>query len=270
MEKYRYEKLSQHIYRIIDLMDVCCYLVIGNEKACLIDTCSGFGNIKEVVNKITDKPVFVILTHGHHDHTGGSILFDEVYLNRKDLPILHHFGQIDKRYEDIKSFLPNVEISIDDILPVKENDLLPLEDEQIFDLGGLHIKMICVKGHTPGMMCPLIIEERTIIFGDACGVAVMLLDEYSSCVSEYRNSLHRLKNYESEYDIIYRNHGTFFSRKNLLDNVIECCNLVLDKKDDHYPCRIHGFDLFAAKEFNHAGRKDGIEGNLLYILEKVK
>ena len=60
-----------------------------------------------------------------------------------------------------------------------------------------------VSGHTPGMMCPLIQEERTIIFGDACGVSVLLFDEYSSCVSEYLKSLEVLKTYENDYCLLY-------------------------------------------------------------------
>lgn len=54
--------------------------------------------------------------------------------------------------------------------------------------------MIPVAGHTPGMMCPLIEEDRICIFGDACGVSVLLMGEYSSNVSEYKQSLLNLKN----------------------------------------------------------------------------
>ena len=74
---YQSEKINEHFIRIIDKTGVACYLVIGEEKACLLDTCNGFGNIKEYVEQLTDKPVFVLLTHGHHDHMGGANLFDE-------------------------------------------------------------------------------------------------------------------------------------------------------------------------------------------------
>ena len=65
----------------------------------------------------------------------------------------------------------------------------------VFDLGNATIKMILVKGHPPGMMCPLIQEEKTIVFVDVCGVGVLLFDEYSSTVSEYKESLLNLKKY---------------------------------------------------------------------------
>ena len=43
------EKLSDHVYRIIDALEVATYLVIGEKEACLIDTTPGAGNIKEYV-----------------------------------------------------------------------------------------------------------------------------------------------------------------------------------------------------------------------------
>ena len=71
--------------------------------------------------------------------------------------------------------------------------------------------------------------------------------------------------------IIYRNHGTFVSNKDLLDNVIECCHLIIEGKDDHEPIEFHRYKLFAAKNTNNDhGRADGKEGNIMYALEKVK
>ena len=50
----------------------------------LLDTGIGIGDLKGLVEEITDKPYDVVLTHGHRDHTGGAGWFDIVYLNRKD------------------------------------------------------------------------------------------------------------------------------------------------------------------------------------------
>ena len=48
------------------------HLLVGQEKALLIDTGYGEGNFREIVESITDKPVMVVDTHGHFDHTGGN------------------------------------------------------------------------------------------------------------------------------------------------------------------------------------------------------
>lgn len=271
MEYYTHVRLSEHIYRITDFTGVCCYLVVGNQKACLLDTCNGIGNIKEYVEKITNLPLFVILTHGHLDHMGGAGLFHEVYMNHDDLPVFKKHGDMAFRIQDTKDHSP-VPIHEEDFIPTYQGDIIPIHDQDTFDLGGITIQMILVKGHTPGMMCPLIKEERTIIFGDACGVGVLLFDEYSSCVSEYRESLFNLKKYENAYDTIYRNHGTFTSPKELLDNVIECCDLILSGNDDHQETLFHGMELFACHQLNDNGhgRADGKEGNIMYSIDKMK
>ena len=44
------------------------YLLVGEEKACLIDTGNGFCDIGKAVHELTDKSIVVINTHGHPDH----------------------------------------------------------------------------------------------------------------------------------------------------------------------------------------------------------
>lgn len=269
---YTHEKLSPHLWRIIDRTGVCCYLVEGTEKACLLDTTNGLGDIREYVQRLTDRPVFVVLTHAHLDHMGSSGLFEEVYLNREDLPVYRFKTSTEHRLSDARNRLKLQVSDISELPPVYAGEFRPLRDGQCFDLGGITIEMISVKGHTPGMMCALLKEERIIIFGDACGVAVMLMDEFSSNVSEYRQSLLHLKKYEDQYDVVYRNHGTFTSPKELLDHVIECCDLVLAGKDDHVSIKLYGHDLFLCHQLKPGTheRMDGKEGNLLYLPEKVK
>lgn len=269
MKYFTHEKVSKHVYRITDITEVCCYLVVGEKKACLLDTCNGIGNIKEYVETITNLPIMVILTHGHLDHMGGAGLFDEVYMNKEDLPVFKKHGDMKFRVEDTIAHSP-IKIDQNDFIPTYEGELKDIQDGECFDLGNITIKMLLVKGHTPGIMCPLIVEDRVIIFGDACGVGVLLFDEFSSCVSQYRDSLIHLKQYEDEYDVIYRNHGTFTSPKELLDHVIECCDLILADQDDKIPVSFHGIDLFSCHKQaeNGHGRADGKEGNILYSIEK--
>ena len=88
LNRFTSEKLTVHVYRIVDALDVACYLVAGEEKACLLDTCPGEGNIREYVETITGLPLTVVLTHAHMDHCGGAGFFDRVYLKESEKPIL--------------------------------------------------------------------------------------------------------------------------------------------------------------------------------------
>lgn len=271
MAGYIHEKLGKHLWRIIDETGVCCYLVTGTDRACLLDTTNGLQDIRAYVQHLTKLPVFVVLTHAHLDHMGGSGLFEKVYMNLNDLPVYRFKTSESHRLYDAEHRL-RLHVSDSNELPkVYDGKFQPLTDGQCFELGGITIQMISVKGHTPGMMCALLKEDRVAIFGDACGVAVMLMDQFSSNVSEYRESLLHLKSYEDQYDVIYRNHGTFTSPNELLDNVIECCTLVLEGKDDHVPFQAHGHDLYLCHRLKPGthDRMDGKEGNLLYLQEKA-
>lgn len=271
MTYFTSEKVTDRITRIQDILGTCLYLVEGDERACLLDTGDGFGNLGEYVKTLTDKPVFVVLTHGHLDHVGGACFFDEVYMNPKDDVVYDEHSTVEFRYHKNQAKWPAVaDIPMEEYNPPYEGEKKELYDGQVFDLGNCHIEMIEVPGHTQGMTCALIQEERYIVFGDACGVFVLLYNEQSSTVSEYKKSLERLKTYEDRYDHIIRNHGTFQSPKELLDNVIECCDSILDGTADNVEIDFSGERLLLCKAVDeHNRRLDGKEGNIAYKREKA-
>jgi len=43
----------------------------------------GVGHLKDLVSGLTDKPLTVLLTHGHVDHANGAPEFDTVLLNEQ-------------------------------------------------------------------------------------------------------------------------------------------------------------------------------------------
>lgn len=76
LNQFKVEKLSEHLYRIVDALDVACYLVVGDQEACLLDTGTGVGNVRACVEGITDLPLTVVLSHAHMDHCGGAGWFE--------------------------------------------------------------------------------------------------------------------------------------------------------------------------------------------------
>ena len=72
----------------IDEFDCASIFVLeGEEKALVIDTGIGIGNIREKIEELTDKPTILVMSHGHGDHTGGTGWWDEIYLNEKDIGV---------------------------------------------------------------------------------------------------------------------------------------------------------------------------------------
>lgn len=275
MKFFSSEYVSERIIRIRDICGVAVYLIIGDDKACLLDTGCGFGDLRSYVERLTDKELIVILTHGHTDHASGVSLFEDrcIYLNAMDKELLKVHTTFAHR--DEMAVAAGV---LDKLQPADYNSLfqgetLSLEHEQEFDLGGITLEAIHTPGHTQGMTMILIKEEQMILFGDGCGVSVLLLDEYASSVEEYLETLINLKKYQPFYHTILRNHGTCESPKELLDNVIECCQCIMAGGDDHQPAsRLPmacegAFMAKAVTEYNN--RVDGKEGNLVYRYDKI-
>ena len=61
------------VYHIQDCMGVCMTLLVGKDRALLVDTGYGLENVLEMTASITALPVTVLLTHAHHDHALGAL-----------------------------------------------------------------------------------------------------------------------------------------------------------------------------------------------------
>ena len=66
------------VHHIQDCMGVCCTLLVGEERALLVDAGYGLEDVAAYVRTLTSLPVTLWLTHGHHDHALGARWFDAV------------------------------------------------------------------------------------------------------------------------------------------------------------------------------------------------
>lgn len=267
------EVITEHIDRIRGAGDVCMYYVHGNEKGALIDTGYGIGDLKGYIDAVYRQPYDVIITHGHADHANGIAQWDSVYMNVIDKDLYYERSSVSLRKEMLKKKYPDIESWSDsEFQPVFKGVFLPLEDGMTFDLGGVSLFMIHAPGHTQGMMVPLIREDRTAIFGDACGVFTFLFRPECSTVDVYRKTLYRLKSFEDQYDRILRQHGTCESPKTLTDTNLEVAEEILNGTDDHIPFEYLGYHAFIAKKTDDKTgmRCDGVEGNIVYAEDRIR
>ena len=273
MELFRHERVNDHIIRIFDVSKTIIYLVEGKEKALVIDTGSGIGDLKAYVETLTSLPLLVCATHGHVDHVSGAGWFDNVYLNENDWSLAkwHAVNEIKKGYTESVIGDEVNEIGIEHYSPDYNKPFLHIEDGDVFELGGLTVEMIGARGHTQGMLCPLIREDRTVIFGDACNTATFLFSDVSSTVLEYSKTLEYLKSKEDLWDHVLLSHGRGSVPKSVLDDNIELCQTILDGKADDIP-----FDFLGAKQLlakrvgKHFMREDGKFGNIVYNKNNVR
>ena len=81
-EEYRYWKLFDDTYVIHYGEALDTFLLLGDEKALLIDTAYGRGEFPNIVEELSSgKELLVVNTHGHFDHTGGNRWFPRVYMH---------------------------------------------------------------------------------------------------------------------------------------------------------------------------------------------
>lgn len=272
MELLKKEKITESTIQISDVTGAYSYLVEGNEKAVLIDTGTGVGNLKSYVDTLTDKPITVLLTHGHCDHAGGAALFEDVYLSEADWNLVEQHASMDMKVDYVHFCCPDIfeKLTEKDFCPVRTAGYKPLKDGQCFELGGVTLEVIAVPGHTHGMVCILNVEERTILFGDACNMSLFLWDAEATSVEEYRESLLRLKQHEKRYDTVYMSHGMLKVDKKVLDGSIQVCEEILNGKADDQPFEFMGHQLKLAKAVDEQyNRIDSGLGNLVYNPEKI-
>lgn len=271
MFEHKHIKLSEHITQITDPTGVYLFLVEGDEQAVLVDTGVGFVGLEETVRSLTKKPICVIVTHMHPDHAGGVMAFDKVYLHPDDIP-LHKEIQVEGRLGYANAMLRDATVQASDLIPAPDTDkeYLPLHDGQIFDLGGIHLQIIHVPGHTPGSCCVLFKEDKSILFGDACNANTLLM--WETPVSRYKQSLLYLQTFENQFETVYYSHGPQPEgpARSLEDN-IELCDRILNRTDDAIPTDFIGMKaLRAADIYPWFARKDGKYGNIVYTEEVRK
>lgn len=274
MEFYSTEKITDHITRINAFWkDACMYYIRGSKSGLLIDTGYGFGDLKSFVDKLADgQPYEVVLSHGHLDHANGAGQWDEVYMSHKDIDLYHEHSKRESIVKFLKNYVSDIESYPEDLfIDAHSDDFIDLQDGKVFDLGDVTVKTIAAPGHTKGMMVFLVPEDRTILFGDACGVFTLFVNPESTSLEEFLTTLDVLKSHEDEYDRILRQHGTCESPKSLLDEDIAIVHSILDGTDDHVPYSFNGTPCFIAREVDETthGRVDGKEGNILYVPEKI-
>lgn len=233
--EFQVEKVTNRVIRI-SMTYVCCYLIIGEDMAILLDTGWGYGDLRSVVESITSLPITLVLSHGHPDHLGGAIQFQEAYLNERDFKMSISQSKTERRRTSILTRTNDDFIEKSHLwLEPRTEPYIPLTEEIAFDLGGLTIHPYKLPGHTQGSMVFILPEERIAIFGDAISHPTLLAFQESSSMQEHYDAMVALSAYSHLYDRVLVNHETYELNKIVLDNNIKLAKAVLDGTDAKLP-----------------------------------
>jgi hydroxyacylglutathione hydrolase len=137
------------------------YLVEGSNKALLIDAGTNIKDLDKIVSSITKKPVVLVATHVHPDHTGPSInSFSEIYIN------------------------PDDTVSIPTFMGNYHGTVKYLKDKETIDLGNRQIDVVFTPGHTKGSTTFIDKKAGYGFSGDSFGTGLLLLTvDYSTFIA---------------------------------------------------------------------------------------
>lgn len=181
--EYPCVELGNGIYEINEFDNVSMFLVIGEEKALLIDTGIGIGDIRTFVEKLSGKPVEVFLTHNHRDHVSNAPLFDEVHISRIDYGMGKMIRPLTSKESRKQYTESTMQRCMDKTYPWKDEDIRRfskeeepkihlVENQHVFDLGGRVVTCYLCPGHTPGSMIAIDSKTRYVFGGDCCNKAL--------------------------------------------------------------------------------------------------
>ena len=205
MEKELYVKeMCPGVYLMQDSERATGYLVIGEEKACMIDTMNGCDDLGQAVRRITDKPVAVINTHGHPDHIFGNMYFDTAFLHPADLELARQFTED----PEFVMLCEENHLNMPPFSEVREGD--------IFDLGGRHLEVYELPGHTPGGIVLLLREDRILFTGDSVNHHLWMQLDGCSPLDVFVDNLDRVMFLENEADRILHGHAEDFDDISLM------------------------------------------------------
>ena len=207
-------EVEPDVYRLDEPLHfewVKSFLVVGSERAALIDTGCGVGDIRKVVDDLTSLPVTVINSHAHWDHIGGNHFFTDIAIHKAEAADLE--GGISR--ERMKRNLAPDQLR--GPLPAgvdPENAPIPsskattiLHGEETFELGGVTLEVIHTPGHSPGGIV-LLDRERGILFStDVAYIAPMYCYSKGTDFDDYRQSMRTLAALATDLKAVYGSHN---------------------------------------------------------------
>lgn len=140
-----------------------CYLLLGTQKALLIDSGLGVQNISTVVHRLTNQPVLLATTHAHWDHIGGHWHFPRIAVHAQEREWLEQAFPLP--LDAVKaniiqrpcSFPPDFQLEHYRIF--QGTPTMILHHQDILSLGHRQVQVLHTPGHSPGHVC--FFEPRT-------------------------------------------------------------------------------------------------------------
>lgn len=233
---FQVAEIARNVWQIEEC-GAYCYLIAGEDRALLIDTANGFGDLAELVKTLTPLPVTVTATHAHPDHIGGRGSFPAIYLHKKERRFARFYGSLSVRRH-------TVDQKMQEKYGVTPRDMhkgqyrtkyVWFDDGFTFDLGGRTVRAFHTAGHTKGHCSYLLEEEKMLFAGDNVCRGIWLFLPWSTTVATWIGGAEQILALSETYTL-YTAHETEPMPPELLARLIATAKeLVQTHKNTFFP-----------------------------------
>lgn len=222
--------------------DPWMYLVLGDEKAMLIDTGFGIGDLKGLCDELSGgKELIVVNTHGHPDHAYGNAQFDKVYCHEFEVDSLQKQDEHlwDYLFENgDRSAMPIwADFSEKDIIPYKPYEIVGCPDGYSFMLGDDHeVELVHLGGHSAGS-CGFLDKKMRVFFAgdDIVNMRVGIMGGFGNMphkeqctVSAMGANFEKLSKRMDEFDHVCTGHFTTMLENTAVISMLNACKAICD------------------------------------------
>ena len=202
------EEVAPNTWRIDDHGIANIYLVIGTQRALLVDTGAGAADLRGFAQSLTSLPISVINTHGHPDHVGANFQFGAIMAHAADFAAIRQMATP----EDLRAHAGMLGGAVVPASDLYKGSMQPLtltavKDGDMIDLGGRSLEVIESPGHTPGEIVLLDSRNKLLFGGDNSNTLVWLFLPNSLPLETYRRSLEKVEMRADEYAHVLPGHG---------------------------------------------------------------
>jgi len=231
---YAVKQLDAHTWQIGDPFDTYFYLIEGKERAILFDAGNGLPGAVEVVKGLTDRPVEVLLSHGHYDHTGAAFEFEGAWIHREDEQLLYSGFSVITRANILRSYQKRFHVDVGQEAfryyceAQEPKHIRNIREGERIGLGGRSLRIIETPAHTRGSICALDEENGFLFSGDTvCDDEILVYMEHSTCVRDVRESGKKLAEMEGGIRTICPGHHRFPLPVTIIDDYVQAAEDIL-------------------------------------------
>ena len=211
-EVYRVADGVFAIYEPGQFEEVISFLVTGEDRALLFDTGLGIGDMKRLVEQLTDLEIVVLNSHTHYDHIGGNYQFETIYGRDTAYTRGRAAGSPP---EAVAEFLkegwiwkPLPDSFVAEDFRSRSFTISRFVDEgDVIDLGGRRLEILSTPGHAPDAICLLDRDNRILLTGDSFYLAPLYTHLEGSDFLDYAKTAARLAGLAGDIDAAMTSHN---------------------------------------------------------------